>query len=65
VIEKIMKCPICEGEGGWTEIVDTYLGGPHETCGYCEGVGKISPWRWFDYQYAIWLDSCRKRRRNK
>ena len=37
-----MKCPICEGKGGWTEIIDPEIGGPYFRCWTCNQTGGIS-----------------------
>ncbi len=39
-----MKCPICNGKGGWQEVVSRELGGWWEPCPPCEGSGSISLW---------------------
>lgn len=39
-----MKCPICEGEGGWVEVIDYWIGGPYSGCNTCDGDGDVSLW---------------------
>lgn len=39
--EEVM-CPMCHGEGGYTEVIDPELGGPWEPCGLCKGTGIVS-----------------------
>jgi hypothetical protein len=44
-------CPCCEGEGSWVEVVDPEIGGPTESCDYCDGegrigLGKLIAWVW-------------------
>lgn len=41
-----MKCPMCDGEGGYDEIIDPFLGGPYYRCGYCQGRGVVGVWKW-------------------
>ncbi len=48
-----MICPICKGEGGWTEYIDLEpgMGGPYTPCGACGTTGKVGIWwlvsHWF------------------
>jgi len=35
-------CPLCEGYGGWTEVVDYYIGGPYYDCTYCKTKGWVT-----------------------
>jgi len=59
-----MKCPICDGEGGWYEPVlyYGYGGGPYEECIYCNGTGKVWFWKWFDYKYTVWKAERKEKR---
>jgi hypothetical protein len=41
-----MKCQICNGEGGWTEVIDREIGGPYYPCQTCNKTGTISLWTW-------------------
>jgi len=47
----MITCSICNGEGGWTDVIDFWIGGPHYTCEACNGKGKISVRKWLN----IWL----------
>lgn len=52
-----IKCPICDGEGGWYEYV-LYRGSggrPYYRCVYCTD-GTISIFKWLDFKLAIWYD---------
>ena len=46
-----MICPICEGKGGWTDVIDCWLGGPYEPCYVCNEKGSIGIWKWM----SIWF----------
>lgn len=39
-----MKCPICDGEGGWYNDVLWHGvgGGEYEGCDFCNGTGSVS-----------------------
>jgi hypothetical protein len=39
-----LVCQECGGMGGWTEVVNPEIGGPWFECGYCEGLGYVTPW---------------------
>lgn len=43
-LETDMKCPTCEGEGNWVELVSMELGGPVVACGRCHETGRVSIW---------------------
>lgn len=45
-----MRCPICEGEGGWTEVIDYWIGGPYTPCLTCNETGNINLW----LRFTIW-----------
>lgn len=38
-----LTCMECKGAGGWTEPVLDDGTGPHESCGWCEGTGYMTP----------------------
>lgn len=45
-----MKCPVCDGLGGFNE----YFGEGvtmHEECGFCNDAGKISIFQWISYHF--------------
>lgn len=44
-------CPHCEGKGGWTEVIDRELGGPHYDCGYCDTNGHVNWQQWLSYRW--------------
>ncbi len=47
-----MRCPMCEGEGGWYEFVDYGLGqGPYTQCWTCKGEGELSMWT----RISVWF----------
>ena len=46
-------CPSCEGEGGWTDTINSWIGGPYYECGFCKGKGWVS---YADRFY--WLACC-------
>ena len=48
-----IKCPCCNGEGGWTEVVDYWLGGPHYDCEFCHGTGRVGPWRRHEWWWHV------------
>ena len=43
-------CRECKGRGGWVEVIDIEIGGPWETCGWCEGTGHMTGWH-----LGLWL----------
>ena len=45
-----MKCPVCDGEGGWGEDFGegTFT---FEDCLYCKGKEKISLFRWAGFHF--------------
>jgi len=56
-INLCITCPMCDGEGGWTEVVDPYIGGPYLPCEMCGEKGYVSLWVnrapcWFCEFYA-------------
>jgi hypothetical protein len=42
-----MKCPVCDGKGGWQEDMGegTTL---HEKCPFCKK-GRVNPFEWMEY----------------
>ena len=44
-------CPCCDGEGGWTDIVDPELGGPYYPCDYCHEEGRVTLYGWLLWEY--------------
>jgi DnaJ-class molecular chaperone len=51
-----LVCQECKGMGGHKEIIDPELGGPWESCGWCEGTGYVTP-----HLRGFWLRSRRHR----
>lgn len=52
----LLSCQECHGEGGYTEIIDYEIGGPHYECGWCEGTGYVTPHlrgEWLKYKRDI------------
>jgi hypothetical protein len=39
-----LVCQDCGGAGGWIEPVLDYGQGPWFECGWCEGIGYVTPW---------------------
>lgn len=54
---KILTCQECGGAGGHTEVVSPELGGPWEECGYCEGLGRVTP-----HVRGLWLKYNRRKK---
>ena len=63
-----MKCPICNGEGGWSESIASYYNEWWD-CGACKETGKVSLlWMikyWFWNIVPVWFiewqyDMCHK-----
>jgi hypothetical protein len=48
-----MKCPTCEGKGGWSEDFGegTVL---HEPCNHCDETGSIPLWEWLQVKFWCW-----------
>lgn len=55
-----MKCPVCEGEGGWWDDMGIDGYSQHERCGLCIEEGTINLKKWLNHQFwnhlpqAIW-----------
>lgn len=52
-MERKLVCQDCYGRGGRVELIDMILGGPWESCGWCEGTGYVTPFLrglWLRYQ---------------
>ena len=45
-----LVCQACRGQGGEREIIDPEIGGPWFECGWCEGLGFVTP-----YLRGVWL----------
>jgi hypothetical protein len=56
---KKLLCQECGGAGGEVEWV-CELGGPFVTCGWCEGIGYVTPW-----MRALWLKYKREDKHSK
>ena len=39
---KFLMCEICNGEGGWVEVIDYWIGGPHYACQMCNQTGYLT-----------------------
>ena len=46
-----LTCNYCEGEGGWTDVIDYWIGGPYTPCGVCDERGTVSLRKWI----SIWF----------
>jgi len=46
-----ITCPMCDGEGGWTEVVDPWISGPYYPCEMCSEKGYISLWVWIQFHF--------------
>lgn len=62
IIKKV-QCPMCRGNGGYTEAVLDDGSGPFYDCGYCIGEGVMNKDKLF-YQCLGWL-SAEKRLKKK
>lgn len=60
---KKVQCPMCHGNGGYTDVILDDGTGPFENCGYCKGKGEM-PRNKLYYQCLGWL-SANKRFKNK
>jgi len=38
----MITCSVCEGKGGWTDVIAWDIGGPYTECPRCNGTGKVS-----------------------
>ena len=47
-----MNCPICKGEGGYTEKILDDGSGPYYPCYYCDDIGKISLFKLISYYFG-------------
>jgi hypothetical protein len=48
-----LVCQECKGGGGWTEPILDDGTGPWEECGWCEGIGYVTPHirgQWLKYK---------------
>lgn len=45
-----MKCPLCDGEGGYSDDFTI----PYHDCEYCKGTGKVWFWKRF---WWWWIDT--------
>lgn len=43
-MKKKLVCQECRGEGGYKEIILDDSSGPWFECGWCEGIGYVTPW---------------------
>lgn len=50
-----LTCQECGGSGGYTEVVCPELGGPWVECGWCEGLGLVTP-----HARGLWLKYNRR-----
>lgn len=48
-----MKCPCCEGEGGYTDVILDDGSGPYYPCEFCDDKGSVSI-----YKRIEWLWDC-------
>jgi len=48
-----MKCPVCEGNGGWNEgLVEGIV--LHEACLCCDDTGKVNFFHWLRLYLFNW-----------
>jgi len=50
-IMRWFTCPICHGDGGWTEVIDPEIGGPYYHCEWCKRTGRLNLWQWLKYMW--------------
>lgn len=55
-----LVCQECGGRGGWTETISLELGGPWYECGWCLGLGYVTP-----HIRGIWLNMKKEEKRSK
>lgn len=48
-----LKCPCCEGKGGYTEPILDFGIGPYYPCDFCNEYRKVTLWKWF-----VWQRDC-------
>ena len=46
-----MKCPVCDGEGEFTDYIDYQIANRYD-CNYCMSKGKVSTFKWL--RYHLW-----------
>lgn len=46
----MMKCPVCDGEGGFSQNFGEGTS-VYDECGYCLGAGEISVFEWLSYHF--------------
>ena len=45
------RCPICDGDGGWSESILTYADGPWWPCQWCKETGRLHIGQWLTYRW--------------
>lgn len=58
------QCPMCNGAGEYTEIIDPEIGGPSYQCGFCGGTGRMTRKRLF-YQALGWLSADKRAKKRR
>ncbi len=58
-----LPCQDCGGAGGETYVILDDGTGPWESCGWCEGTGKVT--RWIRGRWLQWKAQERKKRERK
>ena len=62
-----MKCPSCNGDGGWYDPIfwKGIGGGPYEEDKYCAGTGEVPVAAWLSWHITVWWDEQIRRRWSK
>ena len=47
----MLKCPCCNGEGGYTDVITDDGQGPYYPCDFCNDETTVSLWRWWIWQW--------------
>jgi len=49
--EEGMKCPCCEGEGGYTDVVTDEGQGPYYPCDFCNDNCSVNIFMWLEWMW--------------